>query len=556
VADSNESGGFRYVTNAAAFTLTNTIGFFPNATFKYPQSIRDALTDGAGAYGTANARKWLLPSSNYWQSGERDVTWTGGMLTNYLTTETIWWTNLVTLSTKTELSTIYSNIVNSNIVIGVATGYIATSTLEDDDYYFVKDDLGAVDVKWLKGTVFPPIDGDPELRFIIWNDPDYGLWVGEESSPVHRWVGSSGAWYGQSDEVATGTVEVTINAYSEYGSGDITIEYGVFTNYATTRQSIIVTNQSAYNAWLSKTFAFERDSKPYMWSTNAYNDMARALSMMQWQSNEARYTATRRQATIKIYSSYEEVVNNTSFEQDPPGCYAGWVDPYSTIRAYCVAYSARIIDISTNDTALTPRMVVTIGEITPASMGQYTSDRLGEWSSKTISYSGESDWPNFSQTITIDFVSGNVRTTNTSAFVWTNGAFMIDGYVKTNISPFDEAMGVYSGMTNLLSDLLPNPWRLEPGSGVETGQMCEYPLTSGSDDEAEWQAFLEAAKDLSSSIWANCGGVIPYNGYSITNHSYSDTLPYYEVAAEKLDQCAYRVEFTALTNYLSHAPAR
>jgi hypothetical protein len=293
-----------------------------------------------------------------------------------------------------------------------------------------------------------------------------------------------------------------------------------------------------------------------MWSTNAYNDMARAASMMQWQSNEAQYTATRRQATIKIYSSYEEIVNNTAFEQNPPGCYPGWVDPYSTIRASCVAYSARIIDISTNSTELAPRMVVTIGDITPGSMIQYTSDRLEEWSFKTIIYSGESNWPSFSQTITLDFVSGNVSTTNETAFVWTNGAFFIDGYVITNTSQVNREMGVFNGWTNAPAALLPNPWRAEPSSGVTTRQLCEYPLTGSGGDEAEWQAMLAAALTMSSNIWDDCGGVIPYNGYSITNHTYTHTLPYYELSSAPSNRCAYRVQFTALTNYLNHAPAR
>jgi hypothetical protein len=344
-----------------------------------------------------------------------------------------------------------------------------------------------------------------------------------------------------------------------YGSGEITFTYVVRTNYATARHSIIVTNQTAFNAWPTKSFAFERDAKPYTWSTNAYNDMARAASMMQWQANEAQYTATRRQATISIFSAYEIDVNNTAVESQPPGCTfpSGWVLAYSTETNYCNAYSARITAISTNSTALSPRMVVSIGELTPASMVQYTLNPGSEWDDSLISYSGQTNWLCFSQTITLDFVSGNVNTTNATAFVWTNGAFFIDGYVITNASAVNRAMGVFNGWTNGPAALLPNPWRAEPGSGVTTRQMCEYPMTGGSGgDEEEWQAMLAAALTMSSNIWDNCGGAIPYNGYSITNHSYSHTLPYYELSAAPSNRCAYRVQFTALTNYLDHAPAR
>jgi hypothetical protein len=560
VADSNAPGGFRYVTNAAAFTLTNTIGFFPNATFQYPQSIRDALADGVGAYGTANARKWLLPSNTYWQAGTRDWTWTGGMLSSLLTTETNWWTNLVTLSTKTELSTIYSNIVDSNVVTGVSTGYVVTSTLEDSDHYYVKDRYDAIDVMWPKGTVFPPAGGGGTLRFIIPAHDSYdSMTVSELSVPTHRWAGSSAdGWFGRSATVPIGTMPVTLTPVTGYGSGNITLLYGVFTNYATTRQSILVTTQTAFNAWPTKSFAFERDAKPYTWSTNAYNDMARALSMMQWQGNEAQYTATRRQATISIFSAYEVDVNNTDVESQPPGCTfpSGWVLAYSTETNYCNAYKARIMSISTNTTSLAPRMVVSIGELTPDSMVQYTLNPGSEWDDSLISYSGQTNWLCFSQTITLDFVSGNVSTTNATAFVWTNGAFFLDGYVITNASAVNRAMGVFNGWTNGPAALLPNPWRAEPGSGVASGQLCEYPLTGSGGDEAEWQAMLAAALTMSSNIWDNCGGVIPYSGYSITNHSYSHTLPYYELSAAPSNRCAYRVQFTALTNYLDHAPAR
>jgi hypothetical protein len=128
--------------------------------------------------------------------------------------------------------------------------------------------------------------------------------------------------------------------------------------------------------------------------------------------------------------------------------------------------------------------------------------------------------------------------------------------VITNTSSINTAMGVFNGLTNGLAALLHTPWRADPGSEVTTGQLCEYPLTGTGGDEAEWQAMLAAALTMSSNIWNNCGGVIPYSGYSITNHSYSHTLPYYELSAAPSNRCAYRVQFTALTNYLNHAPAR
>jgi len=49
------------------------------------------------------------------------------------------------------------------------------------------------------------------------------------------------------------------------------------------------TNTVDVNA--GKLFAFERDNKALLWSINAYNDMARALSLMQWQESQQSLSA-------------------------------------------------------------------------------------------------------------------------------------------------------------------------------------------------------------------------------------------------------------------------
>ncbi len=80
VADSNAPGGVRYVTNSAAFALTNTIGFFPNATFNYPHYAREAV-DGFTFTPPKRVVQvmhqspnvvWLLPSNTYWSTGNWD----------------------------------------------------------------------------------------------------------------------------------------------------------------------------------------------------------------------------------------------------------------------------------------------------------------------------------------------------------------------------------------------------------------------------------------------------------------------------------------------------
>jgi hypothetical protein len=280
--------------------------------------------------------------------------------------------------------------------------------------------------------------------------------------------------------------------------------------------------------------------------------------MMQWQKNEAQYAATRRQATISIYRNAAVYINNSPNTVQATGCwYPSYVYRYTTETNMCGQYLATITSITTNTTTLSPRMDVTIGELVPASLTRYTWNPFaGSWGEWTVYYSGQTNWLNFSQSITIDFVSGNVRTTNETPFVWNSGSFFMDSYVITNDNLINMAMGVFNGMTSAPSSFLPNDWTVAQGEGVGTAQICDYPLTGTGGDEEEWQAMLSAALSVSSNIWNNSGGVIPYGGYSITNHPLTHTIPYYILSAAPSNRCAYHVQFTALTNYLDHAPAR
>jgi len=115
VADSNAPGGVRYVTNSEAYTLTNTIGFFPNAVNLYPYSIRLAFVGPGGWDGnleyipedlqppyacpefettdyigeTPGPRPykgphigWIVPDDDYMTSG--DISWFGSHASSYV----------------------------------------------------------------------------------------------------------------------------------------------------------------------------------------------------------------------------------------------------------------------------------------------------------------------------------------------------------------------------------------------------------------------------------------------------------------------------------------
>jgi hypothetical protein len=163
-----------YLTNSPAHTDTNTIGFFPNASYRYPQSIRDALAGHPGEYADPSI-DWITPSNTFMTTGTWDGDFSGATNTaiQLLKNDAFCWTNYVTLS---------------NGVLHVTTNSAITNVITTD---------------------------------LPWQ-----------------------------------------------------------TNVTCTSQLYTVTSTNA--VWDRKLFAFERDQTGLYWSTNTYNDMARALSLMQW----------------------------------------------------------------------------------------------------------------------------------------------------------------------------------------------------------------------------------------------------------------------------------
>jgi len=509
IADSDAPGGFRYVTNSKAFTLTNTIGFFPNATFNYPQSIRDALAPCIGSYGRANACRWLLPSNTYWQTGERSFVWTEGMLANYLHTETNWWTNLVTLSTQTTLSTVYSNTIATNFAV-LTTGWVATSTLVTDGNYCGRQTFSGHNVQWLPGTVFASNAVNPRFRIYDYADPAKFIPVYKFSS---YWRALSGAaWAGESTDLALPAV---MNPF-EGSEGIITIDYGVFPAYTVTRSQALVTNTSPYNAWTSgKTFAFERDSKPYWWSTNAYNDMARALSMMQWQINDASIVCCTN-VILEMYRTYEPDAPfthtiYTNFEWATP--YYGGYYP-STIH-----FAMRLRDVGDE------------------------FNHIYDWSGDPMR-GGMKCW--------------KYAITNNSCFAWTNVQILArvstnNSYIAANATWTPDCYNYAITVTNYLP----------PGAGAVSSWYPFDPISA-----ADFLTTNMVAWSYNALPWVptvkNFGIPLPRltvnenQGYDVVERCSEVAqgyLPYVNVTPAT-NVIAYRVQFTALTNYLDHAPAR
>ena len=294
---------------------TNVVGYSPNATTKYPPKIRDAVGPNAkppnegGGWGDSVTRRWISPTNFPNESATWDGTWgitsntppTSWVLQNSVTrfwahidNIAIPWNTFVTGTNKTWLST--SNIVTyTTNIISVTTndGVLFTSTSVISGLYAADifgEGSGLFRCEWTAGTVinqnndgtYTIIDEVPDPFTVSYDD----LTVYYDDH-VYQWVIYGGVrfytgWIGSGDY----PLPLPSSFTPLYGSDTLTADVadGVVTNYQYTTRSVLSTNTSEYDAFSAgKTFPFERDGKSLYWSTNAYNDMARALAMMQYQ---------------------------------------------------------------------------------------------------------------------------------------------------------------------------------------------------------------------------------------------------------------------------------
>ena len=436
------------ITNSAAMSLTNTIGFFPNATFQYPDTIRSALVPCAGSFGTANACKWVMPSNTFMTSGSFDGYFSSAPTnylnfprTSYYSGDTNWWTNWVTAPNGTFLtSTTFATTVTS-------------------------------------GNMYTNI-------WFSYNWYDYG-------------------WH--------------TNVYWP-------------TNY----NSVIFTNHTTVDVAAGKLFAFERDKKALDWSTNAYSDMGRALSLMQWQGNE-----------VKIEYMEIEVILHAYFTG------AGTITWYGGSHAPTV---------STN----------------------YGFGKIGTMAGiRNTSY--------FQANISLGQAMARVIVNNTSPFVWTNGYFYLTGTVNTNgyadpqyyygYWPYmvtryggyqsGTGYGTPDGYQGYLSAAATN------GASIGKQNFCVMPnqAFTGAWFVCNWDgsdggdpATLTADMISGGKAWAEAAaaaGWLPVDdgpGYHSPFHEYQSLnymLPQWDFHPDiQTPNCSYQVLFNTFLDYRNYAPVR
>ena len=425
----------QFVTTYATHKDTNTVGFFPNATFEYPAMIRSAIADSSAGV------KWLLPPTNYMATGDFDGTFDPTNL-HYLVTDATWWTNWVTLNVQHLTST---------------TKYAATN--------------------------------------VVWTN---GVPIG-------------------------------------------TTNWGWKTNvlYSTTNYAVTVSNYNAWTADGGKRFAFERDRKTLPWSTNAYNDLARPLALMQWQKEPLTWhPASIREAQSNffwaghlqmVWATDDDI--NWSLRTNCDWTSSGWTN---------LGYGQSLFMLTAPD---------------GKSFGVPVQNGFASLGAQAFQM-------NFGDVWVVAVVGANYTTVaNATPFTWSqvkhasvstcytqdlSGTFWLKYYPEGSYSVTSQAVDyVFWSPLEASTTKIESLSDIAPGGSVQivSPMIINSSITSAlAANAADLYSQIKAIYEVHALGWFNTSfGLLTTSG------------PY---DSADLDILTHRVQFASLTNYIHHAPAR
>ena len=542
---------------------TNVVGYSPNATTKYPPKIRDAVgpnskpPNESGGWGDAVVRRWILPTNFPNETATWDGTW--GITSNTVpydwilqnTVTSFWthidnittpWNTFVTSTNKTWLST--SNIVTyTTNILSVTTnaGVLFTSTSIISGLY-AADIFGygsGLDrCEWTAGTVvYQNNDGTytikdevPDIFTLGYDDltvyyDDYIYqWV------IYGVVGYTG-WIGSSDY----PLPLPSSFTPLYGSDTLTadVAVGVVTNYQYTTRSVLVTNTSAYDAFTAgKTFPFERDGKTLYWSTNAYNDMGRALAMMQYQINRNHIEVTGYGIKVQVSfdGTYDTVTSNHTQTISTNWSYEIFdhgLDSYALDGGVDLGYLSEYTRYFTEPPPASNGTWVSHWEYTlyiSTSQMTYTNDI--PFGLTNVLFLGVQYYPD----VMIDYESRGWRPTEytTERNWWQNPK-------SRDLIPYCPPNGIVTSSWHFLSP-------------TEITNL----ITSVSD---EWSSDWPAIRDATEEAWG-AGGSSRLEYYPGKLNPPRRPSWWLESVSGGSEANTFKVLFQSLTNYPTHAPAR
>ena len=470
---------YSYVTNAAAHTDTNTIGMFPNATYQYPTTIRNALSPSGGRY-------WVLPPSFYMTTGNDP-----GYLTNFPTTHLDsapnWWTNYVTAAQGTFLTTINYSLTNA-----VYTNY----------------------------------------------------------PPATNWVWQTNIlWHSQ-----------------------------------------LLINPTTADVDGGKLFAFERDQTPLYWSTNAYNDLARPLSLMQWQSSSVQIVTVS--SNIQYVWTPSNNVLPLSFDWNDTtssGAAGAYITGKNPVQPYNVVQFVNPIPVNPN--------------FAVCAAPSYTFTLLCDYGYNYVYNLGGGQGGNGMANVTFTFINSYATITNPTPFIWTNISLYVTniGFTAQGTVNNEWATNLFKPWSYPNRDGILQYWDFSYTFGWWTNQTpisdfansiinnrqivfttnaCILPGASMTFSFSGFN-FLEQYANISNQVATYFGCVATYvnalgaqqNPSQVVEFYFSPHGPsgeYSEIPNNLVPSSAplpfvlggislndsYRVQFQALTNYLNHTPIR
>ena len=339
--------------------------------------------------------------------------------------------------------------------------------------------------------------------------------------------------------VITGDTNLLISTWINTGPVWYPEESGYWSNNSTTPCTFSTrqfTNAVTNGVDTGKLFAFERDRKAQYWSTNAYNDMSRALSLMQWQVQEGGNPQLT-ELYDSPFNSHETNIVLLQFFQDSSGPFTAiytndfeylnhnadfYAFPYPKQHLWTEAFSLTIL-----------------GEDSPG-MANFQTDEGGSGSGQYLCLS-------------IVFSFQQLHFTNSTPFFYTNCVWwpMLNyralpplgnpyWYGSTNVnSTIDEMVQINSR----------NKYRLFPDFVLPPHSSTNSPFLP-LDPDITTADFISRGNAFMSAEWTRLSA----GGAGSADES---MLPQWGIVMDDYGPIVtYRVLFQTLTNYLNHAPMR
>jgi hypothetical protein len=375
---------------------TNTIGFFPKAPAAFPQGVRTAFVNGGFTSTNYHGLRPYYDEGAYQMGGFVDW-WAYGSVNLYLPP-------MDQYSADKSSDPLKFAAPWCDAGWNTFTGWIVPENAFMD----------SGDLTWFGSVIHSHVFTAPLEMWLGWGE-DVIYWTRDDFAnqiaPRALYVWTNYVTLPAS--ALTTTTNYQYEVVTNRVVGDVT---NTITNILHTTTSYV--NTASVNTFIQPTsmrFAFERDAKYDMWSTNVYRDMGRALSLLQW----IRDLAQPRTNTV-----YDITYTNGVLASSSSATYYSVADPYlvTSLTIDSGVTNSRAYGVTVNY-AFANNMPFGVGHVLFQPLAIYSTNCPSAWSTgpakidavptNTIRSSG---WwpedPGAFETIIDDFARTNNGSTN------------------------------------------------------------------------------------------------------------------------------------------------